>query len=90
MSYSNLADIIEDTLALIVFSILGFACKLYKISRPAILLGFILSSRVEAYTYQLIDLYTFEQILTRPIVIAVMVLASIMVYNRNKFKVDYV
>jgi len=82
--------IIEDTLALIVFSILGFACKLYKISRPAILLGFILSSKVEAYTYQLIDLYTLEQILTRPIVLAVMMLASIMVYNRNKFKVDYV
>lgn len=82
--------ILEDTIALIVFSLLGFTCKVHKISRPAILLGFILSNKVEMYTYQLIDLYQFNQIITRPFVIGVIMLSIIMVYYRKKFRIDYV
>ena len=83
-------SILEDSLMLLLFSTFGFACKHFRISRPAILLGFILSSKVEEYSYQMYDIYTFEQIITRPFVIVVMVLACLMVIFSRKIKVDYV
>lgn len=84
------SSILEDTLMFLLFSAFGFACKYYSISRPAILLGFILSSKVEEYTYQLYDLYDFNQIITRPFVIVVIALSILMVIFSNKIKVNYV
>ncbi len=74
----------------LLFSAFGFACKYYRISRPAILLGFILSSKVEEYTYQLYDMYDFNQIITRPFVMIVIGLSIMMVIFSNKIKVNYV
>ena len=84
------SSILEDTLMFLLFSAFGFACKYYSISRPAILLGFILSSKVEEYTYQLYDLYDFYQIITRPFVMIVIGLSIMMVIFSNKIKVNYV
>ena len=84
------SSILEDTLLFLLFSAVGFACKHYRISRPAILLGFILSSKVEEYSYTLYDMYDFEQVITRPFVIVVIGLAILMVLFSRKIKVDYV
>ena len=84
------SSILEDTLMFLLFSAFGFACKYYRISRPAILLGFILSSKVEEYTYQLYDMYDFNQIITRPFVMIVIGLSIMMVIFSNKIKVNYV
>ncbi len=84
------SSILEDTILFFVFSACGFACKYYRISRPAILLGFILSSKVEEYSYTLYDMYDFEQVITRPFVIVVIGLAILMVLFSRKIKVDYV
>jgi len=84
------SSILEDTLLFLLFSAVGFACKHYRISRPAILLGFILSSKVEEYSYTLYDMYDFEQVITRPFVIVVIGLAILMVLFSKKIKVDYV
>ncbi len=84
------SSILEDTLLFLLFSAVGFACKHYRISRPAILLGFILSSKVEEYSYTLYDMYDFEQVITRPFVIIVIGLAILMVLFSRKIKVDYV
>lgn len=47
----------EDYVILMVFSILGFTMKRFEFNCPALLLGFILSGRVEALTIQMMDLY---------------------------------
>ena len=83
-------DFWNTALGLAAFSAFGFACKYFRISRPAILLGFILSSKVEEYSYQLYDMYDFNQVITRPFVIVVIVLAILMVLFSRKIKVDYV
>jgi TctA family transporter len=82
--------ILEDSIFFIVFSFCGFMLKHFKISRPAVLLGFILSERLEQFSYQLIDLYSFQEIIIRPFVIIIMLLSILMVIFSKKVKVDYV
>ena len=82
--------ILEDSIFFIVFSFCGFILKHFKISRPAVLLGFILSERLEQFSYQLIDLYSFQEIIIRPFVIIIMLLSILMVIFSKKVKVDYV
>lgn len=67
----------EDYAILAICSAIGLLAKKYKISRPAILIAFILSERVEALTIQLTSLYTLETLATRPIFIVVMSLVAI-------------
>jgi putative tricarboxylic transport membrane protein len=62
----------EDYAILALCSALGFACKRFRFSRPALLLGFILSHRVEAYTIQLTSLYTWQELITRPSFVVMM------------------
>ena len=81
----------EDLVILIAFSLLGIGAKRYKFSRPAMLMAFILADKVEGLTLQIINLYTIEQLITRPIFIAIM-LASIglLVYSINrKGRIEY-
>lgn len=81
----------EDLVILIAFSLLGIGTKRYKFSRPAMLMAFILADKVEGLTLQIINLYTIEQLITRPIFIAIM-LASIglLVYSiKRKGRIEY-
>ena len=81
----------EDLVILIAFSLLGIGAKRYKFSRPAMLMAFILADKVEGLTLQIINLYTIEQLITRPIFIAIM-LASIglLVYSiKRKGRIEY-
>jgi len=57
----------EDYVVLGIFSLLGVACKKYRFSRPALLIGYILADRIESLTLQLTALYSFEQLLQRPL-----------------------
>ena len=62
----------EDYAVLFIFSVLGILAKKYKFSRPAILIAFILSDRIESLTIQLTSLYTFDSLIIRPIFMMVM------------------
>lgn len=64
----------EDYIMLIIASVLGLLCKNYKFSRPALLIGFILSSRIESLSIQLTSLYDLNTIVTRPIFVMLMIL----------------
>ena len=56
----------------VICSMLGLACKKYKFSRPALLIGFILAPRIEALTYQITALYDINTLITRPIFLVIM------------------
>lgn len=58
---------INDLYILILCSILGIVCKYTKISRPAIMVAFVLVEKLENYIQQTQSLYTVEELITRPI-----------------------
>jgi TctA family transporter len=60
----------EDYAILALCSALGLFCKRFRLSRPALLLGFILSNRIEAYTIQLTSIYDLAALLQRPLFLA--------------------
>jgi putative tricarboxylic transport membrane protein len=67
-----------DVLALVLLSVFGLYMKRFDWSRPALVVGFVLSHGLEASSYQTAQVYGFS-FLQRPqaILIALMVLASI-------------
>jgi TctA family transporter len=82
----------QDYVILILCSVLGFVCKNYKFSRPALLIGFILSERMENLTLQLTSIYNFDMLLGRPIFITIVcITVCILVWGIffNKNKIDY-
>ena len=81
----------EDLTMLVVFSFLGFACRHYKFSRPALLIGFILSEKVEKLSIQMLSLYEVDNLITRPIfVILVLCILGIFTYSLiKKGNIDY-
>jgi TctA family transporter len=68
----------EDYAMLAIFGILGMVMKHFKFSRPALLIGFILSERVEGLTLQLTLIYTIDQLIIRPIFITLIVLTLLL------------
>lgn len=74
-----------DLVALFVLSALGVYMKRFGWSRPALLIGFVLSVRVETSVYQTVALYgiTFLQ---RPIVIALLILTLLSIGAAILFK----
>ena len=63
---------IEDYIILALCTVLGIFAKKYKFSRPAMLMAFILASKVEALTIQLTTLYSLQSLLQRPIFLMLM------------------
>jgi TctA family transporter len=53
---------------------MGLLLRKYKFSRPALLLGFMLSGRIENLTHQMTGLYTIESVMDRPLFIALTIL----------------
>ena len=71
----------------------GMACKYLKLSRAALIIGFVLSDRIENTFLQYNALYDWDSIFTRPISGTIIVVAIIaLVYGLffNKVKVQYV
>ena len=81
----------EDLLMLAIFSIIGFSCKYFKFSRPALLIGYILAEKVEGLTLQITGLYTLETLITRPIFMFLIVtIIGVFTYSiLRKGKIDY-
>lgn len=67
----------EDYAVLAVMTVIGLAAKKYKFSRPAMLMAFILSDRVEALTIQMTTLYNFDRLIDRPIFLGLCLLILI-------------
>lgn len=67
----------EDYAILIFCTIIGVFAKKFKFSRPALLLGFILSERIESLSLQMFTLYRIEDLLTRPIFLFLILLVFI-------------
>ena len=81
----------EDYAVLAGCSVLGFACKNLKFSRPALLFGFILAERIESLTVQMMGLYTFEKLADRGIFIALIIgIVVVLIWGlRLKRKIEY-
>jgi putative tricarboxylic transport membrane protein len=81
----------EDLAMLAIFSCLGFFCKHFWFSRPALLIGYILADKVEGLTLQLLGLYTYETLITRPIfmILAVSIVGILIFSIIKKGKIDY-
>ncbi|MXY34844.1 MAG: tripartite tricarboxylate transporter permease [Boseongicola sp. SB0676_bin_33] len=62
-----------DLIALLLLSVLAIYMKRFGWSRPALLIGFVLSERVEASVYQTVTLYGIT-FLERPIVLVLLAL----------------
>jgi putative tricarboxylic transport membrane protein len=82
----------EDLVMLGAFSAIGIASKYAKISRPSLLIGFILSSRIEALSIQMFTIYEFNDLLTRPIFLGIMMVILFVVYRGAlcKKSIEYV
>jgi putative tricarboxylic transport membrane protein len=74
-----------DLIALLILGTLGSFMKRFGWSRPALLIGFVLSRRVEDSIYQTIQAYGFE-LFARPIVqvLVALVILSVIVGVRTK------
>lgn len=68
-----------DIITLIAVGILGIFMKRFGWSRAALLIGFVLSQRLEASTYRTVQIYGWD-IFTRPVSIVIMVLAVVSLY----------
>lgn len=81
----------EDYVMLGIFTIVGLIAKIYKFSRPGMIIGFILADRIEGLTLQINALYTIESLLTRPIFLTI-VIGAVMAFIlgiRSKRKLNY-
>lgn len=74
-----------DLVALFILSALGVYMKRFGWSRPALLIGFVLSVRVETSVYQTVALYGIS-FLERPIVIGLLILTLLSVSAAVFFK----
>jgi TctA family transporter len=72
----------NDIIILLLCSALGIFAKYFEISRPAILICFVIAERLESYTIQTFQLYGFEDLITRPLFVTIMFI-SIALIVRN-------
>ena len=80
----------EDYAVLAGMTVLGLICRKWKFSRPAMLMGFILSDRIEGLSIQMLNLYGFEKLMDRPIFLGLMGLIVIVfiwgIFRRGKLE----
>ena len=74
----------NDLIALFIFGTLGTFMKRYGWSRPALLIGFFLSGRIETSLYQSIQVYGLS-FFERPIVIILLVLTVLSIYGALRY-----
>ena len=75
----------EDYIIIVICCALGYFAKHYKFSRPAMLMAFILASKLEALTIQLTALYDFTSLISRPIFLVLIIcVLSLFVYGVSK------
>jgi TctA family transporter len=81
----------EDLAMLAIFSAVGMLCKRYKVSRPTLLIGFILADRIYNLSYQTFMIYGFDTLATRPLFLAIMCAAGLVLFLgvRSKNRLDF-
>jgi len=81
----------EDLAILGIFSVIGILLRRFEISRPAVLIGYLLADRIYNLSYQLTSLYDVQTVLTRPIFLVIAILTFILLYYawRNKNRINY-
>jgi TctA family transporter len=62
----------QDYAILVVTTCLGLFMRKYKFSRPAMLMAFILATKVEALTLQMTTIYSIDRLLDRPLFLVIM------------------
>ncbi len=79
-----------DFIGLLSFGIIGITFKNFGWSRPALLIGFFLSSKVELLSYQTQAVYGLS-FLSRPvsIILIILCLATIVLLTKQKFDNNY-
>jgi len=78
---------INDLYILIICGIIGIVSKRIGLSRPAILLAYVVAEKFENYTQQAFTLYTFGEIITRPVVTILIILSlAIIGYSIYKYR----
>lgn len=83
----------EDYVMFFFCCIGGILFKYFKLSRAAVIIGFVLADRLEATFIQFINLYAWTDLFTRPISLGIIVVALVaLVYGLffNKVKINYV
>ena len=83
----------QDFAMLALCSGVGIACKYHDISRPALLVTYVVAERLESYINQTAQLYTWDQLAVRPLFMLTIMVSVWIVYRslRNKNKgLDYV
>ena len=81
----------QDIVMLIICSALGLLCKRFQVSRPALLIGFLLSDRIYSLTYQLTTLHNITELFTRPIFVVIMLCVLFLTYwgVTKRSRIDY-
>ena len=81
----------EDIATLIIFSTLGIACKYGKVSRPALLIGYLLADRIYNLTYQMSALHTVSDVIQRPIFVVIVLCVILLTYVgvTKRSRIDY-
>jgi TctA family transporter len=76
-----------------ICALVGLGLKAFKFSRVSFLIGFILSARIESSYVQFTGLYEWQDLLTRPLALAFVVLAVAAAYWGafiNQARIDFV
>jgi putative tricarboxylic transport membrane protein len=70
---------IEDVYILLICCVLGIVAKYTGLSRPAIMLSFIVAGKLENYGQQTFTMYSIEQLVQRPMVVILVLLSVFLV-----------
>jgi TctA family transporter len=78
----------QDFAILVICSALGIFLKYFDISRPAVLITYVIAERLEGYIKQTAQLYDFADLLTRPIFLTTIIIAVFIIVrsitNKNR------
>jgi TctA family transporter len=84
MQYSGT---INDLYILVICGIIGVIAKEIGLSRPAILLAYVVAEKFENYTQQSLTLYNWTEILSRPLTLILLALSLVIIINSiRKYK----
>jgi putative tricarboxylic transport membrane protein len=84
MQYSGT---INDLYILVICGIIGVIAKEIRLSRPAILLAYVVAEKFENYTQQSLTLYSWTEILSRPLTLILLALSLVIIINSiRKYK----
>jgi TctA family transporter len=71
---------VNDIWILIICGMIGMLCKYWSLSRPAVLLSFIVAEKFENFGQQALTLYSPGDLLQRPIVVGLLIAAVAVAY----------